>query len=356
MKQRAPSYYNEFKCIAGKCKNNCCKAGWEINIDTETANFYKNVKNDFSKKLNENIDIENGHHFILNKNGICPFLNSKNLCEIYTNLGEKNMCQICKDHPRFYEWFNGVKECGIGLCCEEACRIIIANKNKFSIQETEIPLEKSDNYDETLYSYLLNCREKIINYLDNSSNNIKEKTKNILWYTHTIQQDIDYDLLDEEEIFEIKNVQKTSLKEVILFLSELNPNDKNWPNYLKNSLDFYNDFLNNYDEFKSKNPEINLYLKNISIYFLWRYFLKGTFDEEVLSKVKLMAVSIAILEFLFFYEWQKNKKITLENCIEITRKYSEEIEYSQENLDNFFEESYNLQFLDTEYLMGLFVK
>ena len=35
MKLRIPSYYEEFSCIADKCKDNCC-IGWEIDIDEET--------------------------------------------------------------------------------------------------------------------------------------------------------------------------------------------------------------------------------------------------------------------------------------------------------------------------------
>ena len=54
MKLIAPSYYKNFKCIAGKCKNNCCKAGWEIDIDDDTANLYKSVNTTFGEKLKAN--------------------------------------------------------------------------------------------------------------------------------------------------------------------------------------------------------------------------------------------------------------------------------------------------------------
>ena len=30
-----PGYYSGFRCIADKCKNNCC-IGWEIDIDKES--------------------------------------------------------------------------------------------------------------------------------------------------------------------------------------------------------------------------------------------------------------------------------------------------------------------------------
>ena len=115
---RVPFYYNTFKCIADKCSDNCC-IGWEIEIDSDTAEYYKSVGGAFGKRLSENISEENS--FIL-KGERCPFLNEKNLCDIIINCGEEHLCQICRDHPRYFEWFADKKEGGIGLCCEEAAR------------------------------------------------------------------------------------------------------------------------------------------------------------------------------------------------------------------------------------------
>ena len=52
---RTPHYYSEFRCIADKCKDNCC-IGWEIDIDDETAEKYKSITGEIGKRLNENID------------------------------------------------------------------------------------------------------------------------------------------------------------------------------------------------------------------------------------------------------------------------------------------------------------
>ena len=49
-----PDYYKKFKCIADKCKHNCC-IGWEIDIDNNTYDFYKKLTGDFAKKIIENI-------------------------------------------------------------------------------------------------------------------------------------------------------------------------------------------------------------------------------------------------------------------------------------------------------------
>ena len=117
-----PSYYKGFKCIASKCKHNCC-IGWEIDIDNDTLVFYKQ-QSDIIKNINLNADTP---HFILGKDDRCPFLNDKNLCGIILNHGKEALCQICRDHPRFVNFFNSRTEIGLGLTCEAAVKLILDN-------------------------------------------------------------------------------------------------------------------------------------------------------------------------------------------------------------------------------------
>jgi len=355
MKLRAPKYYKNFHCIADKCKNSCCSAGWEIDIDDETAKFYENVTGEFGDKLKKNIatNSENSSKcFILDKNNNCPFLNEHKLCQIYINLGEENLCNICTEHPRFYEWFKDVKEVGIGLCCEEAARIIISEKENFSTYEIEIPHENCDDYSDEIFSYIFNAREKIISYLNYGK--LKSNIRDILWYCNTIQQNIDSNLLDYEEIFNIKKYNLTDITKILNYLLTLEPNDAGWIEYLQNCIEIYKKSSNKISEFENSHPEVFEYLKNISIYFIWRYFLKGVFYEEIISKISLMAISVAVLEVLYFCKWLENGDFALEDCIEITKNYSEEIEYNEENIQRLADACYDLDIFSLESLIGLF--
>ena len=76
-----PDYYKEFKCIAGDCRHSCC-IGWEIDIDPDTAEFYRTVDGDFGEKLKRCISEEEPPHFILTEGERCPFLNEQNLCDV----------------------------------------------------------------------------------------------------------------------------------------------------------------------------------------------------------------------------------------------------------------------------------
>ena len=54
-----PDYYDEFKCLADKCEDTCC-AGWQIVIDDESLEAYKEVEGDFGERLRNSIDWEEG--------------------------------------------------------------------------------------------------------------------------------------------------------------------------------------------------------------------------------------------------------------------------------------------------------
>lgn len=354
MKLRVPKYYKEFKCIADKCKNSCCSAGWEIDIDDKTAEIYKNVDGAFGDKLKENIEFKKPSHFVLNKNGTCPFFNKCGLCDIYINLGEDKLCQICTDHPRFYEWFDGVKEAGIGLCCEEAARIILSQDRKFGTCEIGIADEECDEYDDDVYEYLLSCRNKVINYLDDDTIDLEKKLKNVLWFGYMTQVDLDSGLLDDEEIVSVDEIgEGNCIADIIDFLCGLEPNDNQWIPYLKHCLSVYKKADDKMVEFENEHPEVSCYIKNIAIYFVWRYFLKGVYDCDVVCKLKLMYVSCFVIRWLMYCYWLENGTVELCDCVEIVKRFSEEIEYSDENLERFWDGCYELDLFSVENLIDL---
>lgn len=157
-----PSYYKDFKCIASKCKHNCC-IGWEIDIDNDTLELYKQ-QSDIIKNINLNADIP---HFILKEDDRCPFLNNKNLCEIILNHGEEALCQICKDHPRFVNCFNSRTETGLGLTCEAAVKLILDN-DFYIVKHTESEDIADIDQDETdFFAYREQLFKKDIGELKN---------------------------------------------------------------------------------------------------------------------------------------------------------------------------------------------
>ena len=120
MKTVVPTYYSGFHCIADACRHTCC-AGWDVEIDEESLARFR-----ADAEIAPHIDETDAPHFRLTDGDRCPFLRKDNLCSLIISRGEDVLCQICRDHPRFRNFWSDRVEIGLGLVCEEACRIILS--------------------------------------------------------------------------------------------------------------------------------------------------------------------------------------------------------------------------------------
>ena len=53
MKEYVLNYYKNFKCIDKNCKHTCC-AGWQVSIDKESLEKYKNDSSIIIKSTSNN--------------------------------------------------------------------------------------------------------------------------------------------------------------------------------------------------------------------------------------------------------------------------------------------------------------
>ncbi|MBQ7344287.1 MAG: flagellin lysine-N-methylase [Clostridia bacterium] len=146
MKIRVPEYFIDFRCIADKCKDSCC-IGWEIDIDERTRAKYEALDTPLGREICE----KTSHGcFPLSKNGRCSFLDERGLCRIISALGDGYLCDICREHPRYYGVYKGGYEGGLGLGCEEAARMILSLRSmpKFTEIERDIPYSDEDDFAE----------------------------------------------------------------------------------------------------------------------------------------------------------------------------------------------------------------
>lgn len=328
---RMPEYCADFRCTADKCSDSCC-IGWEIDIDSETARRYDETGGEFGERLRKNITSGEVRSFILDKQERCPFLNKSNLCEIIINLGEESLCQICSDHPRYFEWFDGIKEGGIGLCCEEAARIILSQSKPMTCAAYEILDETCDEYDAELYHFLFAAREKILEHIQDASIPLKNRLGSILRFAEELQLCVDNACYELAEITAEQSEFVPDLKAILEFMLTIEPIDENWIPYIRDCISNFSGTSKALAEFEEAAPETEVYLQNIAVYFVWRYFLKGVFDGELLSRIRVMAVSTELLRYMFCCKWCGNRSVLLADCVEIAKNYSKEIEYCEENM------------------------
>ena len=154
MKTYAPDYYTSFRCIADKCRHTCCK-GWEIDIDEISLQRMKKIPD-----ISKHIQFDDTPHIILNGDESCPFLNARGLCDMILTHGEDMLCDICRDHPRFRNFWSDRIEIGLGLVCEEAARIILSSPTPLKLIEIE-----NDGVDDALpddEKWLLDYRDDLL--------------------------------------------------------------------------------------------------------------------------------------------------------------------------------------------------
>lgn len=333
---RMPDYYRKFHCIAEKCRDNCC-IGWEIDIDPETAELYRKTEGDFGERLRKNIGGTDVKSFILGEQERCPFLNERNLCDIILNMGENALCDICREHPRYYEWYGDIKEGGIGLCCEEAARIILGENEPFSFYETVISEDEDYDVDEELFVLLTEAREKIFERLYCDSEPFEARFCDIVAFAAELQKNLDNGEMLLPEMAVSKAYETIAIEPIMKLIGELDPIDEDWTEY-------YNEIVEISDKL-TKNEllsEVVGYLRNIAVYFIWRYFLKGVFDGEIYSRVMLAVMSTAVIGRFYLCEAFKGSTLTLGLCADRAKLFSKELEYSEENIERLLDVAYEL--------------
>ncbi len=296
-----PDYYNDFKCIASNCHHNCC-IGWEIDIDDATLDFYKNVDGEFGQRLEDNIDYTDTPHFRLKSDERCPFLNDKNLCDIITELGENHLCDICSEHPRFHNELPDRVESGLGMCCEEAARIILSKKDK------GVLISESDGATD---DEIILLRDKVIDTLQDRSVAIDKRVDNML------------SLCDAE----LDDISIERACDILLHLERM---DDSWSEYIKALKDGYKDA--DLTAFCEHMREREHEYEQLCVYFIYRHFANSPSIEDAKQRAKFAAFAYRIIRALGATIYQKTGDFSLDSQVELCRLFSSEIEYSDENI------------------------
>lgn len=304
MTQTTLNVFQNFHCIAGDCKHSCC-IGWEIDIDEDTLEYYRQIGGDFGRRLSTNIEWTDTPHFKLTKDERCPFLNQQNLCDIILNLGEESLCQICTDHPRFRSFFSDRTEIGFGLCCEAAAKQVLDFKEKAE----EVVLEEgTDNEPLSAWEQtILSARQKLIAVAQDRSLPFSARLQKISDYAGS------------------KAAQK-SLSGWAAFYKKLERLSADWDKELE-ILAQIETPLQNPPEALPDTP-----FEQLSVYFLYRHLPDAENEQDLKKRAGFAALSCQILFALCLEKAATGEPFSVDMLAELARMYSSEIEYSQENM------------------------
>ncbi len=353
-----PDIFEQFCCTGSLCEDNCCKIGWDIEIDKDTYSFYKSLDSELGRRLINSIYEEEGCLYMSQPRG-CPFMNEQGLCSVQLAHGEEHISDICREHPRFYEWFNDYKEAGVGLCCEEVCRLICAHPKPILFSEKETDEEPDDlEFDPELLKGVKKIRDRIIDILQDRGFSLTERLGIILCAEEDIQQAV----LDEDphrltqlsgmlaiDGFRIEIVNECrdgiymeqhkayrAMLDVLGRMEYIHPQLKELFETDDKQLE---EILSKERLFDREYKDLSYELEHIAVYFIYRYLIKAVRDGAVTERLYMAVFCTLAVRLLFLKEYsEKNSLPETPRREWLIKEFSKEIEYSADNMDIIYEE------------------
>ncbi len=124
MEVRHISTYDNFKCIAGACKESCCK-GWRIPIDDASVERYQSEGGLLGLRLHLSLTDEEDLPVFNKNSGRCPFLTLKGLCGLQIRKGEDYLSMVCREFPREIRNYGPFVEKSLDLSCIHAATLFL---------------------------------------------------------------------------------------------------------------------------------------------------------------------------------------------------------------------------------------
>lgn len=296
MKIFAPKYVKSFKCIAQNCRHSCC-IGWEIDVDNDTLKRYQSMKD---KSILNTVDVGNESelcHFRLNPDGRCMNLSDVGLCKIICKYGEDFIPEICREHPRFYNRTRRGLEMGIGMSCEAACRIILSTDD-YGITE----YEKSETHDLPLPEFDAPSQiEEIYGILSQSDEPYSKRL---------------------EKVFSLYNIPKSILEDENRWQSAFGSLE-----YLNES---HRDAFTKYRYDNKTDKENERLLERALAYYILRHASTADSTQDFRARITLAF----LFERLYATLLSSKTAEDSEASFEIARVISEELEYSEDNIES----------------------
>lgn len=319
---RTPEYYSDFHCTADACPRNCC-IGWEVVMDAETAARYRTVPGPMGQRLRGALTVDReGKRCMTRQGGRCPFLNEKNLCEVYMALGAGYTGMVCRTHPRFTEEYGCLKEISLSASCPEVARLLLSRKTPllFPERETHEPETKPDEW----LRPLLTCRKRELEILQNRALPWRTRAAWFLLLANDVQVLLDNGSPDEIGLLcaacaglpselpeEVTAPGEGLFPEALRMLEDMEILETDWLPLLRAA------------EQPAKVWLPDWALERISCYFVFRYFLRTVNDGDLLSRAEFAVFGALSVERLAGYT------MTAEAAL---YRFCRELEHDEENL------------------------
>lgn len=313
---RVPDYFDQFHCLAGACPHSCCEK-WEVVIDEETAARYRHECGELGEKLRTALqqDAEGDFCFPLN-GGRCPFLDEENLCEIHRKLGEAATSSTCQEHPRFTEDYGPFREITLSASCPAANALLLGSQEPLTFLERTTG--EAEEEGDCWLAHLLPLRARLLALLQDRSVAFHDRLGQFLQLSAAAQDCLnteDWEALAQLLLLEIPPRKAALPEDGFTLLEELEILEMDWVTLLRQA---------------ETAPKVSVpenLLERAAVYFAFRYILKTVNDGDLLSRAQLCCFAVLAAERI----------AAVCGLPEALRRFSCEVEHSDENLDRLLE-------------------
>lgn len=399
MKLRIPDFYDSFHCLGADCPDNCC-IGWELDIDEDTYEYYRNVPGAFGDRLRasmesardagESADVlgdgsDVKRSFRLEIGGRCPFLNKCNLCDIVLSLGEEALCRVCTDYPRYtFEW-NGSTEKSLTLSCPEAGRLMFLNDIPISFKEIELQDENlasymEEDYDESvaalpddaefednwddgedaaLADHIFKVREACFRILQDRTKPLGERVERYLSLCADVQKlinkyEADEEILDRELLeltLQFINTEakffgaafagsEKTYRERLEILDRLEVISDRWTKTLASAVSILDEAYMRHTIRWGTSPCYNdVHYEHLLVYYTFRYFPRAAYDFRLYEKAAFAVFCTLVIRDLDAARYAANGgAFSFTDRLQTVAEFTREVEHSEFNIETVCEE------------------
>ena len=339
MKIFEPDYASRFRCLAGACPDTCCK-NWEIIIDDETLRKYRALPGAFGDEVRAALTTdEEGDTMFRLTDGYCPLVSADGLCRIQLAYGEEALCNTCRAHPRFWEEYGAVKELTLSISCPAATKLLLEHDGPvtFVSHDDGEPVSGCNDLDPERYLALRKARGTALSIAQDRSLSIPDRLSLVLLFAARLQTLLDgkaYGRLDGLLArFSSKDACKRDLSRARRLRAKKGSFFPCWL-LLNNMEHLTGEFPRLLDTFPAREASpafdraFEEAFEHLTVYFLWRWFLKASVDGKVLPRAEMCVFHVLCIAALFSAQESRD----LESLERLSGLYSKEVEHSEENL------------------------
>ena len=329
MKRSYPSYYKEFRCIAGDCPDSCCHE-WEVQVDPDSAQRWRTLPGPLGDVLREYLYEEDGETYLCNEGDRCPMWRKDGLCRIQAELGHDALCQVCQQFPRLRHDYGDFEELGLEMSCPEAARLMLSTEASVWCHE-EVPGGEEPEYDARDMAFLKDTRAEALAIVSDPSLSVGEALAVLLFYSHAAQELLDagegYDFDPEAALADARQFAEAGdFPGLVAFYENLEILTDRWRELLETG------------GVKRPWQEED---RRFARYLVERYWLQAISDFDIVSRAKLVVVSCIMVRHLGG------------DPVETAQIYSKEIENNSENVETLLEWAFKARSMTDRNLLGL---